>query len=465
MRLTFYGAAGEVTGSQHLLELDGFRCLFDCGMFQGRRRESREKNETLHCRPKDLDAVFLSHAHIDHCGRLPQLVAAGFEGPIFCTPTTAEIAGLMLRDSAYIQQEDAKYLSKKLPPDAPRFEPLYTLDDTIQTIKQFEPIPYHQTETPFEGVQVRFSDAGHILGSAITELTVRDGGKEKRIVFTGDLGRRGMPLLRDPEPVDAADVVIAECLYAGRVHPPPADLQSALKRLIDKADREGGRLILPAFSLGRTQQVLYFLNQLSNAGQLPEKMPVVVDSPLATKLTDIFRDSQHVMDADVQEVRKYDDDVLGFPTLAFCRRREDSIALNKSKKPFAVISASGMCDNGRVVHHLKHGLPHEQNTVAILGYQAYGTLGRKLTDGAKEVSIFGRPVEVNAQIEQLAGLSAHADTEDFKYWFDAMGQTGSIGNLFMVHGEHESAKNMAQLVGEHCAEEPIMPTLGDSFEL
>ena len=465
MRLTFYGAAGEVTGSQHLLELDGFRCLFDCGLFQGRRREARQKNEDLHCKPKDLDAVFLSHAHIDHCGRLPQLVAAGFKGPIFCTPTTARIAELMLRDSAYIQQEDAKYLSKKLPPDAPRYEPLYTIDDAVQTARQFEPISYHDTQEVFSGVTLRLADAGHILGSAIVELNVRDEGRERRVVFTGDLGRRGMPLLRDPEPVDAPDVLISECLYAGRVHPPPADLQSALQRLLAAAHESGGRLILPAFSLGRTQQVLYFLNQLSNSDQLPGDMPIVVDSPLATKLTDIFKDAQHIMDADVQEVRTYDDDVLGFPTLAYCRRREDSIALNRSEKSFAVISASGMCDNGRVVHHLKHGLPDSNNTVAILGYQAHGTLGRKLTDGAREVSIFGRPVAVNAKIEQLSGLSAHADTNDFKYWFDAVGQTGSIGKLFMVHGEHDSARSLSQLVGEHCAEEPVMPTFGDRFEV
>ena len=465
MRLTFYGAAGEVTGSQHLLEIDGFRCLLDCGMFQGRRHEARQKNETLHCDPPNVDAVFLSHAHIDHCGRLPQLVAAGFTGPIFCTPTTARIAELMLRDSAYIQQEDAKYLSKKLPEGSPRVDPLYTVDDAVQTIKQFEPISYHETEQVFEGVSVRFSDAGHILGSAITELTLIDEGKEKRVVFSGDLGRRGMPLLRDPEPVDAADVVIAECLYAGRVHPPPADLQAALLRLIEKADKTGGRLILPAFSLGRTQQVLYFLNQLFNAGQLPEEFPVVVDSPLATKLTDIFRDAQHIMDADVQAVLKYDDDVLGFPTLAFCRRREDSIALNRSDKAFAVISASGMCDNGRVVHHLKHGLPGNDNTVALLGYQAPGTLGHKLASGQKEVPIFGRDVPVNAEVELLAGLSAHADTEDIKFWFDRMGETGSIGRLFMVHGEPDSAEAMRQLVGEHCAEDPTMPTFGDSFEV
>lgn len=465
MRLTFYGAAGEVTGSQHLLELDGFRCLFDCGLFQGRRSESREKNELLHCRPSDLDAVFLSHAHIDHCGRLPQLIKEGFEGPIFCTPTTSRIAELMLRDSAYIQQEDAKYLSKKLPKGSPRVDPLYTIDDAVQTIKQFEPISYHTPEDVFEGVNVQFHDAGHILGSAITELTVRDGGKEKRVVFTGDLGRRGMPLLRDPEPVDAPDVLISECLYAGRVHPPPADLQDALKRQIDETFSKGGRLILPAFSLGRTQQVLYFLNELSNAGELPEGMPIVVDSPLATKLTDVFRDAQHIMDKDVQDVLKYDDDVLSFPTLAFCRRREDSIALNHSKQSFVVISASGMCENGRVVHHLKHSIEDDRNTVGLLGYQAPGTLGSAIAERRKTVNIFGRPYELNANVEQLSGLSAHADTHDIKWWFDSVGQTGSIGQLFMVHGEHEGAEAMRQLVGEHCSERPVAPTFGDSFEV
>ena len=467
MRLTFLGAAGEVTGSQHLVEAEAggrFRMLFDCGLFQGARKESRQKNESFDCRPETLDCLVLSHAHIDHCGRVPQLVAAGFRGPIFCTKATADIIELMLLDSAKIQMEDAAYLADKLGPDDPAATPLYTTDDVAQTLKQVEALDYRDPTRIYEGVTLTFHDAGHILGSAISELVIQEGTQQTRVVFTGDMGRRGMPLLNDPEPVDAPDILISECLYAGRSHPAPGDIKTTLGELVMAARDKDSRLILPAFSLGRTQQILYYLNELWNEKQLAP-IPIFVDSPLATRLTAIYRSQTDIMDDDVQETLDAgDDDVFKFPTLFYVRKRDGSIALNRREGAFAVISASGMCENGRVVHHLKHAIGDPKNDVCLLGYQAPRTTGRRLSDRDETIRIHGKRYDLNATVHQLSGLSAHADREDLHWWFEQVASTGPIDRAFFVHGEPEMQKDMASLVGDFVVRHDA-PKMGQSFEV
>ncbi len=466
MKITFLGAAGEVTGSQHLIETSHRRILLDCGFFQGRRSESRKKNETFHCDPKNLDAVVLSHAHIDHCGNLPQLYRKGFQGPVFCTDATADIAEIMLMDSAKIQREDAKYLSRKLKEDHPPIEPLYTEEDVKGLVSNFEPCSFSEWHQLCDNdeVRLRFHPAGHVLGSAIVELELKDGTEHKRVVFTGDLGRRGMPLLRDPSPVEGADVLICESTYGSRVHPPPQDIKTQLKKIIGQAFLKGGRVIIPAFSFGRTQQIVYYLNELTNSGEL-ECLPMFLDSPLASRLTNVFRRYDHTLDADVQETLKYDDDPFGFECLTEIENQQQSIELNKRRGAFVVIAASGMCENGRVVHHLKQALPHEKNTVVLMGYQAPHTTGRQIAERRKYVRIFGREVALRANVIQLEGLSAHADVVDFKWWFEESTKRGHFGKVFLVHGEPDSAQALATTIRDDCDEDPIIPQFGESFEI
>lgn len=464
MKITFYGAAGEVTGSQHLIEVGQRRILLDCGLFQGHRAESRAKNERFLCRPKDLDAVVLSHAHIDHCGNLPGLYKAGFEGPVFCTEATADVAQLMLEDSARIQEEDAKYLPKRLKPGHPPVEPLYTTKDVDGLLKQVQPLPYHAWQQLAEDVRIRFSDAGHILGSAITELEVAENGETRRIVFTGDLGRRGLPLLRDPETVQGCDVLITESTYADRIHPSADDIRVQLQRILHEASVVGGRVIIPAFSLGRTQHLVYFLNDLYNSGRLP-RIPIFVDSPLARRVTSVYRDHYRIMDEEVQAVLDSDHDPFSFPGLTYVQTQDESIALNRREGAFVVISAGGMCEGGRVVHHLKHGVSKAENTIALIGFQGQYTLGRAIADRRPFVRIFDRQYPLKAHVETLSGLSAHADAEDFQWWFRAMHSDSSIGRAFVVHGEKDSAEAQVRALDEFCDVPALVPEPGKTYEV
>ncbi len=464
MQITFLGAASEVTGSQHLIETDTRRILLDCGLFQGCDEETRPKNMKFHCVPRKLDAVILSHAHIDHSGNLPGLVKAGFENPIFCTRATADIATMMLRDSAKIQREDAKYLAKKAAAGDFPVEPLYSEDNAREVAKLFEYVPFGQWETLGDDVRLRFHHAGHILGSAICEIELLDQGTWKRLVFTGDLGRRGKPLLNDPVTVERCDVVITESTYGNRVHPDAGDVKAALQQIICETSRSGGKVIIPAFSLGRTQLLVYLLNELRNENAMC-RVPVYIDSPLATRLTDIYRDHQDGMDEDVQETLRFDDDIFAFDGLTYVRSRDESIALNRQKGPLVVISASGMCENGRVVHHLKHTVSDPKNTVMIIGYQAKGTLGRQLIQRKENVYIHGRRYRLEANVETVNGLSAHADAVDFKWWFDTLKRNGGCGRAFIVHGETDAANAMADLIKDACDSPPVIPQFGDTFDV
>lgn len=464
MRITFLGAAGEVTGSQHLIETDFRRILLDCGLFQGSDTVTRPKNERFRCTPRKLDAVVLSHAHIDHCGNLPGLVRNGFDNPIYCTRATADIASLMLRDSAKIQREDAAYLADKLKPGDPRLEPLYTEEHVRHTSKLFEYVRVGEWEQLSKDVRLRFLHAGHILGSAICELELLDKGDWKRVVFTGDLGRRDKPLLHDPQTVERCDVVITESTYGNRVHPTQDDVKTALQRIICEASRSRGKVIIPAFSLGRTQMLVYLLNELRNEDALC-RVPVYVDSPLATRLTDIYRDHQEDLDEDVMRTLEHDDDVFAFEGLTYVQSRDESVALNRRPGPFVVISASGMCESGRVVHHIKQVVSDPNNTILIIGFQAEGTLGRRLVERGEHVYIHNRRFDLRASVETLNGLSAHADAEDFRWWFDALKRRGGCGRAFIVHGETSAANALAELIDDACDDRPVIPQYGESFEL
>ncbi len=464
MKLTFYGAAGEVTGSQHLLEVNGRRLLFDCGLFQGRRAEARRKNEQFAFDPKSIDAVLLSHAHIDHCGNLPRLYRKGFRGAVFCTEATADVAEIMLKDSAKIQREDARYLPRHLKKGHPSTEPLYDEKDVHGLMKLMQPLEYHQEHELTADVRVRFEDAGHILGSAITTLDVEEEGVWRRVIFSGDLGRRGLPLLRSPTPIGRCDVLICESTYGNRVHSPMADIKGDLLRILKDAVKVSGRVIVPAFSLGRTQQLVYFLNELFNEGSLP-RIPVFVDSPLSSRLTRVYRRHLDIMNADVQKVLLNDHDPFGFPWLTYIGSPQESKELNSRKGAMMIISASGMCEGGRVVHHLAHAIEDPKNTIAIIGYQAAHTLGRRIVERQKYVKIFDRDFSLKAHVEKLNGLSGHADVHDFKWWFEQASKQGGIGQAFLVHGEKESSTALAEVLREYCDEEPIIPARGDSHDL
>lgn len=464
MRITFLGAAGEVTGSQHLIETDSRRILLDCGLFQGRGSETNLRNQTFHCQPTELDAVILSHAHIDHCGNLPGLYKAGFRNPVFCTRATADIATMMLRDSARIQKEDAGYLSRKNEFSETPIEPLYSEEDAKRVARLFEYLPFSHGESLGKDVRLRFLHAGHILGSAITELELRDAGQWKKIVFTGDLGRRDQPLLSNPETVDRCDAVICEATYGNRIHSAADDVRDQLQRIIRDAAEKNGKVVIPAFSLGRTQTLVYLLNDLRNENRLC-RVPVYIDSPLATRLTDVYRDHHDVMDSEVQATLKRDRKLFDFDGLTYIRSRAESIALNHQEGPFVVISASGMCENGRIVHHIKHAIGNPLNTILIIGFQAMHTLGRQLVEQLPEVSIHGRRTRRLCRVETINGLSAHADAQDLCWWFSALQKGGGTGQAFLVHAEPDSANALAPLINDCCDEPPMIPQFGDSFEV
>jgi len=464
MKITFLGAAGEVTGSQHLVETDSIRLLLDCGLFQGRREEVRPKNERFRCTPQKIDAVILSHAHIDHCGNLPGLFKAGFRGPIFCSRATADIAAIMLRDSARIQEEDARYENKHPRPSGHHAKPLYTEEDAKKTAKLFEDVPFHEWTEISDSARLRLHHAGHILGASIVELELLDVGEWKRLIFTGDLGRRQQPILMDPETVDRCDVLISESTYGDRIHPEAKDVKAELQRIICEAASRQGKVIIPAFSLGRTQMLVYLLNELRNSDAMC-RVPVFIDSPLAIRLTDVHREHSDVMDSDVQETLKYDDDVFDFPGLTYIQSQDESMALNRRPGPLVIIAAGGMCDNGRVVHHLKHTVSNENNTILIIGFQAEHTLGRKIVERRQELRIHGQTLPLRAKVEIVNGLSAHADASDFQWWFGELLKKGGAGQIFLVHGEAKSSSAMAQLVEECSDLTPVIPQFGQSFEV
>jgi metallo-beta-lactamase family protein len=434
--VTFWGAARTVTGSMHRLDAGGHTVLLDCGLFQGRRQESRERNEHFPWRPKDVDAVVLSHAHIDHCGNLPNLVRQGFAGPIYCTPVTRALAGVMLGDAAKIQEEDAAYLNRRRDKGEAKVEPLYTARDVFTTLLKLQAKPY---DKPFEvvpGVEATFVEAGHLLGSAMVAVRIAD----RRLTFTGDLGRPGIPILRDPAPVPACDLLLSESTYGGMYHEPVEETAERLGEVVRKTADRRGKLVIPAFAVGRTQTIVYFLHELQNAGKLPD-IPVFVDSPMAVRATEVFQAHPEVFDTDAQQLVAAHPELFGSGWVHYIENVNDSIALNKRNGPCVIISASGMCESGRILHHLKHTIEDPNNTVLIAGFQAEHTLGRRIVERRPEIRILGRLFKLRAEVVVLNGLSSHADHGDLLRDLGPLAAGGA--RVRLVHGEPDRAAALA----------------------
>ncbi len=417
MKLTFWGAAGTVTGSMHLLESGAKRYLLDCGLYQGRRKEADAKNRHLPLTGNTIDTVVLSHAHMDHSGNLPTLVKSGFSGPIYTTPASIDLCGWMLRDGAHIQEKDAEFVNKRRDHrkalGAPNgiVEPLYTLDDVERTLPLFHPVDYHATQVLDAQLSYECWDAGHILGSSFVRLTETSGPAPVRLLFSGDLGRPGLPIIRDPEPMPPADYLILESTYGGRLHKSPSHVINKLADVVNRTAGRGGRIIVPAFAVGRTQQLVVLLHQLADEKRIPN-IPIFVDSPLALNVTAVHRAHPECFDEETRAYLEKGEDPFGFRRLQYIRDAIESKKLNDLHGPFVVISASGMCEQGRILHHLRNGIEDPRNTVLITGFQAQDTLGRKLVEKWPEVRIFGEPMRVRAEISSLDELSGHADQKE-----------------------------------------------------
>jgi len=440
--ITFLGAAQTVTGSMHLLEVGGHGALVDCGLYQGRRKESVHRNRHLSRAAVGADAVLLTHAHIDHSGNLPRLVHSGFGGLIHCTAATADLCRYMLMDSARIQESDARWLNEKNADDPSwePIEPLYTTEDAEAAIARLTPHPYGEPFEPFDRLTVRFIDAGHVLGSATVVADVRMNGHRRRVAFSGDIGRRNMPILKDPQPPEHADYVVMESTYGNRVHSPAAQMQDQLLDVIEGTRLRGGKVIIPSFALERTQEIVYALNQLRRSGRLAP-IPIYVDSPLAVNLTAVFRAHHECFDPQTAGFDADHGDPFGFASLVMTTSLEESKALNDLHEPAVIISASGMCEAGRVVHHLRNNIEDERNTIVIVGYQAQHTLGRRLVERRPRVRIFGVERDVRAHVRVLNSFSAHADRDELRWWAGRCGT--QVRKFFLVHGDPDQCEALA----------------------
>ncbi|MGN0659975.1 MAG: MBL fold metallo-hydrolase RNA specificity domain-containing protein [Emergencia sp.] len=468
MKIKFCGASSGVTGSCHLLMTENHKVLLDCGQFQGGKAQDALNYEPFPFEPSEVECVILSHAHIDHCGRLPLLVKRGFTGKIYCTDATADLLDVMLKDSGFIHEKDAEWKSRKAErAGKPPVEPLYTYKDAVETLKYVEPILYDQQIQINEDMKIVFNDAGHILGSAITELWVREGDKESKIVFSGDLGMMNRPILRDPTIIKKADYVIMETTYGNRNHP---ENSTSIRQLLDivlKTARRGGTVVIPSFAVGRTQELIFEFNKFyeehSEYKEELDKLMVYVDSPMATTATEVFRKNAQVFDDETRDYILRGDNPLDFKNLKFTRTTAESQALNMDRSPKVIISASGMCEAGRIRHHLKHNLWDPKSSVIFVGYQAEGTLGKLLVEGAKDVTLFGEEVHVNAEIYNLEGFSGHADQNGLFAWLAGFRQKPK--QVFLVHGEEDSKKDFGKLIHDKLGYEPVVILGNSEYEL
>lgn len=459
MKIQFCGASTGVTGSCHLITTENHKVLLDCGQFQGGKAQEALNYEDFPFDPAEIDYVILSHAHIDHCGRIPLLIKRGFKGAIYCTDATADLLDVMLKDSGYIHEKEAEWKNKKNErAGRPKVEPLYTFNDAVDSLTYVKPVLYDQLIELNEEMKIVFNDAGHILGSAITELWVTENDNVSKIVFSGDLGVMERPILRNPTIIKKADYVIMETTYGNRVHPENSMNVKALMDIIRDTAAKGGTTVIPSFAVGRTQELIYELNRVYETDngyrQAFENIMVYVDSPMATTATEVFKRNAQVFDDETKEYIAKGDNPLDFKNLRFTRTSQESIWLNTNPDPKVIISASGMCDAGRIRHHLKHNLWNRKSSIVFVGYQAEGTLGRMILDGAKEVTLFGEKVQVNAKIYNLEGFSGHADKNGLLAWLKGFQKEPK--HIFLVHGEPEAKEAFAETVEKELGYHPIV---------
>jgi metallo-beta-lactamase family protein len=465
MKITFCGAAGTTTGSQHLIEVNGQRILLDCGLYQGKRADAFERNRRFRFAPDNIDCVVLSHCHIDHSGNLPNLVHQGFRGHIYSTAATRDLCSIMLPDCAHIQNSDVAFLNKKRKVQGqPLLEPTFNLADTHMALSQFATFGYHRPAWIGDGVKLTFIDAGHVLGSAqvLLDIKDRDTGKQKRLLFSGDIGRPGTELLNDPESSEDVDVVIMESTYGGRTHELSTDTTARIVQIIQDTIHRNGKVIIPAFAVERTQQLLYTLDHLLHEKELPS-IPTFVDSPLAVGATEIFRLHLDAMRPEMREQVFTKDQPLGFKGLKLIRESDESKKLNDLQGPAIIISASGMAESGRVLHHLRNNLGDSRNTILFVGYCAENTLGWKLRHGYKKVNILGDEYQVRARVEKLDSFSGHADEPELLQWFDQV--QGNKEKVFLVHGEPERAQALREALMRHHGGEIHLAELGMSVQI
>ncbi|MCI8608542.1 MAG: MBL fold metallo-hydrolase [Firmicutes bacterium] len=468
MKIKFCGASMSVTGSCHMISTENHKILLDCGQFQGGKEMEKLNEEPFPFEPAEIECVILSHAHIDHCGRLPLLVKRGFAGNIYCTDATADLLEVMLKDSGYIHEKDAEWQSRKnARTGKPPVEPLYTVRDAEAALKLVKPVLYDQLIEINDSMRIVFNDAGHILGSAVTELWIDEGETTSKIVFSGDLGVMDRPILRNPVKIKKADYVIMETTYGNRLHPANS---TSIDQLIDitlKTIKRGGNVIIPSFAVGRTQELIYQFNMFYEQNPKYQKdlehVNVYIDSPMATTATEVFRKNAQVFDEETRAYIMSGDNPLDFKNLKFTRNTADSQMLNTDKTPKIIISASGMCEAGRIRHHLKHNLWDARNSVVFVGYQAEGTLGKMLVQGAKEIRLFGETINVNAEIYNLEGFSGHADQKGLLDWLGGFQQKPK--QIFLVHGEMDSKHDFAAKIQQMYGYDPVVVEGNSEFEL
>lgn len=459
VKITFCGAAREVTGSMHVVEVDGKRIALDCGLFQGRRSEAASKNNHFKVPANFIDAVILSHAHIDHTGRLPLLVKQGFAGEVYATPATRDLCAIMLADSAHIQEEDAKYLNRKQQPDPP-IEPLYFANDVIASLKLFRTVTFNTPFTVTDRVKARFFETGHMLGSAGIELTISEpDAKPHTLVFSGDLGRFNLPILRDPAPIPPCDTLICESTYGGKESPSTDDLKVRLEEVIRDTQSRGGKVIIPAFSVGRTQSIVYYIHQLKHEGRIPD-VPIFVDSPLAVNATEVFQMHPDCYDVDARAFHAETGDILGAGTVNYVSSVDQSKALDARGDSIVIISSSGMCESGRILHHLKATVDSPKNTILIVGFQAEHTLGRRIVDRAPKLRIYGQEYRLRANVVVLNGFSGHADKHELRRLTQPLAKR--CKRAFLVHGELDQMTAMQATMRGDGFKSVEMPVLGES---
>jgi metallo-beta-lactamase family protein len=465
VKIQFLGAARQVTGSQYYLEADGVKLLVDCGMFQERDYLSRNW-DARGIRPRNLDAILLTHAHVDHCGMAPVLVRDGFRGPLITTSASADLVELVLKDAAEIQAEDAAFKQKRHRKEGRQgkypIKPLFSFKDVDRTLPLLHTTQYGQEYKINDQVSAVFHDAGHILGSAMIELLVHDNGQARRLIFTGDLGQMNKPIVRDPETFSQADYIVMESTYGNRDHENGVSVESQLEGVVCETVAAGGCIVIPIFAIERTQELIYYLNRLLHDGRIPQ-MPVFLDSPMAADVNEVFRDHRDCFDAEALEMLASGQSILKFPTLKVVRSQEESMAINDVKGPFIVMSTSGMCTAGRIKHHLTHHIEQPKCTILFVGYQAQGTLGRQILDGNKEVRIHGRSRLVRARVAQIQGISGHADRSGLMKWLSYF--QAPPRQLFVTHGEEDVSLSFAKLVRESMGWKVTVPEYKQTVEL